>query len=56
MRWMYMYTHTHKTDAQNLLLHVSALHECHPRVSFTVVKAVLSKWSVICSTVTHLHT
>jgi hypothetical protein len=41
-----------KTDAQNLLLHVSALDGClHPGV-LTMVKRVLSK----STTITHLYT
>ena len=45
-----------KTDARNLPLHISALQVCHSQGVFTVVKEVLSKWSAVCSTVTHLHT
>jgi len=43
------------TDAQNLLLRVSALLGCHHQGVFAVVKVVLSKWSAVCSTVTRLH-
>lgn len=42
------------TDAQKLLLHVSALPWCHLSGVFTVVKVLLSKWSAVRSTVTHL--
>jgi hypothetical protein len=43
-------------NAQNLLLRVSALHWYHLQRVFTIVKAMLSKWSVGCSSVTQLHT
>lgn len=43
------------TDAQNSLLHVSALLGYHHQGIFTVFKVVLSKWSVFCSTGTQLH-
>jgi len=41
-------------DAQNFLLHVLALHGCHHQGVFTAVKVVLLKWSIVCTTVTHL--
>jgi len=50
MHWI-----TYTTDAQNLLLPVSVIHGCHHQGLFTVVKVVLSKWSVLCTTVIHLH-
>jgi hypothetical protein len=43
-------------DTQNLLLHVSARHGCHLQGDFRVVKAVISKWTFVCTTVTHLET
>jgi len=45
----------HKTGAQNLL-HVLTLRGSHQQGVFTVVKVVPSEWSVLCTTVTHLHT
>jgi hypothetical protein len=36
-------------DAQNLLLHISAVRGCPHSGVFTVVEAVLSKWSVVFS-------
>jgi len=33
-----------------------ALHRCYPQADFAVFKVVFSKWSVICSTLTHVHT
>jgi len=45
MHW-YIYT----TDAHSILLHVSAPQGCHHQ---RVVKIVLSKWPVVCATVTH---
>jgi hypothetical protein len=51
MRW-----NIYITDALNLLQHVSALHGCHHQGVLTVVKAVLSKWFLACSTATRLHT
>lgn len=45
----------YRTDTRNLI-HVSALHVCHPQKAFTAVKVIISKLSVVCSTVTHLHT
>jgi hypothetical protein len=44
------------TDAQNFLLPVSVFHGCHYQGVFTVVKVVLSRWSVVCGTFTHLDT
>jgi hypothetical protein len=43
-----MHWNIYTTDAQNLLLHVSALHGCQQQGVFTAVKVVLSKWSVVC--------
>ena len=46
-----MHWNRYTTDAQNPLLHVSVLYGCHHQGVFTVLKAVLSKWSVVCTTV-----
>jgi hypothetical protein len=50
-----MHWNIQMTDAQNFFLHVSALHGCHHKGVFTVVKVLLSKWLAIRTTVTHLH-
>jgi len=41
-------------DAQNLLLHVSALLGCHSLGAFLPVKVLLPKRSAVRSAVTHL--
>jgi len=43
------------TDAQNLLLHVSAFHGFDHQGVFTAVKVVLLKWSNMCSSHTPAH-
>ena len=45
----------YRTYTQNLLLHVSAFHECRHQGVFAVVKVVLSKRSVVRSKVTRLY-
>jgi hypothetical protein len=60
------YTLTHKiqpyvryniytTDGQNLLLHVSAIYECHYQGVITLLKVVLALDMVCCNQHSHIH-
>jgi hypothetical protein len=51
-----MHWNIQTTSAKNRPLHVSALQRCRPQEAFTLVKVVISKWSVVCIIITHLHT
>jgi hypothetical protein len=50
-----MHWNVYTTDAQNLPPHVSTFGGFHHQGVFTVVKLLLLKRPVVCSTVTHVH-
>jgi hypothetical protein len=49
-----MHWNIYTIHVQNFLLHVSVLCGCHAQRVFTVVLVLLTRWSVTCSTVTHV--